>query len=80
MLIQEPPVEIIDNLWMLGTAEYPLYLVRGKSEAAIFEGGVGSMGPLVLEQLQELGVEGDTVRQVVIPHAHPDHVMAVPLF
>jgi len=80
MLIQEPVVEIVDNLWMLGTSEYPLYLVRGESDAAIFEGGVGSMGPLVLEQLQEVGVGVETIRQAVVPHAHPDHVMAVPFF
>ncbi len=79
MLIKDPPVQVTESLWMLGSNEYPLYLVRGQEEAAIFEGGVGSMGPLVLEQMEELAVERDTVRQLVIPHAHPDHVMAVPL-
>jgi len=80
MLIKDPPVEIAENLWMLGTNEYPLYLVRGRGEAAIFEGGVGAVGPLVLEQMEKLGIERDPTRQVIIPHAHPDHVMAVPLF
>jgi glyoxylase-like metal-dependent hydrolase (beta-lactamase superfamily II) len=79
MLIKDPPVQVTEGLWMLGSNEYPLYLVRGEEEAAIFEGGVGSMGPLVLEQMEKLAVERDTVKQLVIPHAHPDHVMAVPL-
>jgi len=80
MLIQHPPVEIIDNLWMLGTHEYPLYLVRGEGGCTVFEGGTGAMGPVLARQLRELGVANDAVRQVVVTHAHPDHVMAVPMF
>ena len=80
MLIQNPPVSITDNLWMLGTNRYPLYLFGGQSEGAIFEGGTGAMGPVLREQLDELGIAADFVKQVIVTHAHPDHVMAVPLF
>ena len=79
MLVNDPPVEVAENLWMLGTNAYPLFLVRGKGEAAVFEGGVGAMGPLLLEQLDRIGVRADSVDLVVVTHAHPDHVMAVPL-
>jgi len=79
MLVKDPPVQVNDNLWMLGSNEYPLYFVRGEGQAAIFEGGVGAMGPLVLEQMGELGIDRESITQLVIPHAHPDHVMAVPL-
>ena len=80
MLIQAPPVAITDRLWMLGTDAYPLFLYRSAREATIFEGGVGAMGPLLLQQMDELGIGRDLVKQVVVTHAHPDHVMAVPLF
>lgn len=80
MLVNNPPVQVADGLWMLGTNEYPLFLYNGKSEAAIFEGGTGSMGPLVLQQMERLGLGKGLVTQVVVTHAHPDHVMAVPLF
>ena len=79
MLIKNPPVAIIDNLWMLGTNQYPLYLVKGGRESAVFEGGVGAMGKVLREQLQGLPGLGDSVKQVVVTHAHPDHVMAVPM-
>ena len=79
MLVQNPPVEIADRLWMLGTTAYPLYLVKGQQEGAIIEGGIGALGPLLFRQLEQLGVGADFVRQLVITHAHPDHVMAVPL-
>jgi glyoxylase-like metal-dependent hydrolase (beta-lactamase superfamily II) len=80
MLIKDPPVAINARLLMLGTSEYPLFLFKGEREGTIFEGGVGAMGPLLLEQMQGLGIGRDFVKQVVITHAHPDHVMAVPLF
>jgi glyoxylase-like metal-dependent hydrolase (beta-lactamase superfamily II) len=78
MLIKDPPAQVTACVWMVGSNEYPVYLVQGQGEAAIFEGGVGSMGPLLLEQLDQLNVARETIKQLVIPHGHPDHVMAVP--
>ncbi|OHB68849.1 MAG: hypothetical protein A2V70_20665 [Planctomycetes bacterium RBG_13_63_9] len=85
MLVRDCPVELADGLWMLGSAAYPLYLVQGERvegerEVAIIEGGMGAMGRLLCEQMQQLEIANESVRQVVITHAHPDHVMAVPLF
>jgi len=78
MLIHDPPAQLTDNLWMLASNAYPLYLFKGESEAAIFEGGIGAMGPLLSEQMDQLGLSKEFVKQIVITHAHPDHVMAVP--
>ncbi len=78
MLIQDPPVEVGGSVVMLGTTAYPMYLIRGGREGAIVEGGISALGPLLAAQLQQLGVGPDYVRQAVITHAHPDHVMAVP--
>ena len=79
MLIQNPPVEIADRLWMLCTTAYPLYLVKGEHEGAIIEGGISALGPLLFRQMEQLGIGPEFVRQLVITHAHPDHVMAVEL-
>ena len=80
MLISKPPVEITDSVVMLGTGEYPIYLIRDQGEAAVFEGGVGAMGPVLQQQIERLGIAPDFVKQIIVPHAHPDHVMAVPMF
>ena len=80
MLIQNPPVEVAGGVWMLGTAAYPVYLIRGPREGAIVEGGISALGPLLAGQFHKCGVGPDYVRQAVITHAHPDHVMAVPRF
>lgn len=79
MLIDNPPVEVADRVWMLGTTAYPMYLVRGRNEGMIIEGGIGALEPLLRRQLDELEIGPEYVRQVVVMHAHPDHVMAVPL-
>ena len=57
MLIANPPVEITGHLAMLGTNEYPLFLVKSGDESLLFEGGTGSMGPLVLQQMEKLGLD-----------------------
>jgi len=71
MLINNPPVEITDNLWMLGTNEYPLFLFKGEGEGTIFEGGTGAMGPILGRQMEQLGIigppeSGGRMREVLI--------------
>jgi len=80
MGIEQPPAELTKGFWMLGTRAYPVYVCRDAEEAAIFEGGIGAVGPVVARQLAELGIGAQAVRQIVVTHAHPDHVMAVPQF
>ncbi|MEJ2647794.1 MAG: MBL fold metallo-hydrolase [Sedimentisphaerales bacterium] len=80
MLIKNPPVEVTEGVWMLGTNEYPVLLVTDLNEGAIFEGGVGATGLVVKEQLADMDIDADLIKQVIITHAHPDHVMGVPVF
>lgn len=79
MLIQLPPVDVGADVWMLGTSAYPVYLVRGQREGAIVEGGISALRPLLASQLKQMGVAPDYVRQAIVTHAHPDHVMAIPV-
>lgn len=78
MLIQEPPVEIAPGIWMLGTTAYPVYLVRGQQEALLIEGGISAIASILGRQFKDLQVGPDVLRQAVVTHAHPDHVMAIP--
>ena len=80
MIITNPPVAITDNLLMLGTLDYPIFIVRDGGEAAVVEGGVGACGPVLEEQLTKFGIARESVKQIVVTHGHPDHVMAVPAF
>lgn len=80
MLIKDPPAQITPRLWMLGTTAFPLYLYQGQQHSTIFEGAISAMGPVLDEQLAALKIDHDRVRQVIVTHAHPDHVMAIPAF
>jgi glyoxylase-like metal-dependent hydrolase (beta-lactamase superfamily II) len=80
MLVTGSPAVLTDNLLLLGPIEYPIYLVRSAGEALVFEGGVGACGPVVEEQLARFDVPRDSVKQIVVTHGHPDHVMSVPAF
>ncbi len=80
MLIKDPPVEIIDNLFMLGVSAYPLFLFKGTNEGVIFEGVTGAVGLLTMQQLEEMGLDGNYIKRLVVTHAHPDHVMAIPVY
>jgi 2-aminobenzoylacetyl-CoA thioesterase len=80
MLIENPPVEIAKDFWMLGTAEYPVFCFRDAGECVIFEASVSAVASVIARQLAALGIALDSVKQLVITHAHPDHVMGVPVF
>ncbi|MBI5684232.1 MAG: MBL fold metallo-hydrolase [Verrucomicrobia bacterium] len=80
MIITNPPVAVTDNLLLLGTTDYPIYLVKDGGEAAVVEGGVGACGPVLEAQLAKFAIAPESVKQIVITHGHPDHVMAVPAF
>lgn len=80
MLITKPPVNLIPDFWMLGAAEYPVFCFRDHGECALFEGSVSAAAPLIARQMEALGIARDTVTQAIITHAHPDHVMGVPVF
>ncbi|OHE82750.1 MAG: hypothetical protein A2107_03405 [Verrucomicrobia bacterium GWF2_62_7] len=80
MIITNPPVAITDNLLLLGTTDYPIYLVYEGGDAAVVEGGIGACGPVLEQQLAKFGVGREMVKQIVVTHGHPDHVMAVPAF
>jgi 2-aminobenzoylacetyl-CoA thioesterase len=80
MIPPKPPIAVTENLLLLGPIEYPLYLVQDQGEAALFEGGVGACGPVLEEQLVQCGISRESMKQLVVTHGHPDHVMAVPAF
>jgi 2-aminobenzoylacetyl-CoA thioesterase len=74
MFIKNPPAKIGDDFWMLGTFEYPVFCFQD----IMFETAISSVVSVIARQMASLGIA--PIKQLVITHAHPDHVMGVPAF
>ena len=71
------PIRITSHFYQLGTPSFPAYLSVGET-AMLIEGGTGPTYPLIVAQLETLGIDPAMIGYVVLPHTHPDHIGAVP--
>jgi glyoxylase-like metal-dependent hydrolase (beta-lactamase superfamily II) len=67
------PLRLGRSVWRLGSHHAAAYLLAGQDQAAIFEVGLAATAPVVLAQLDALGIERQEVRHLIISHAHADH-------
>lgn len=78
MLITRVPRELAEGFWMLGSEAYPLYVYAHTEQASVLEGGISALGPVLAEQLEARRLAPGGLGKLVVTHAHPDHVMAIP--
>jgi glyoxylase-like metal-dependent hydrolase (beta-lactamase superfamily II) len=71
------PIKITPHLYQLGTYDFPAYLSLGK-KGMLIEGGTSGTFEIIIDQINELGIDPSTITSIVLPHTHPDHVGAVP--
>jgi 2-aminobenzoylacetyl-CoA thioesterase len=74
------PGRITDGLWLLGREEASVYLLEGKRESMIINGGMGHIVPDVLSQFDEFGIDESRIKKILILHSHFDHVGIAPFF
>lgn len=67
------PRQLADDLWLLGSHHLPVFLIGHGEERALYEVGIGVTAPLVLAQLDALGLAREAVAWVILSHAHSDH-------
>lgn len=65
------PLSLTDSVTVLGSAAFPVFLVRGGRSAALVETGVAATAGAVIAQLEGLGVSPD---YLIVTHSHADHV------
>jgi glyoxylase-like metal-dependent hydrolase (beta-lactamase superfamily II) len=65
------PIQVNDNLWVLGNDYFHIYLIRGRYGSALVETGVSATADLLLEQLAMLGAKPDFL---IVTHPHSDHI------
>ncbi len=71
------PLELTQNITLLGTEYFNLYLIKGETYA-IMEGGVSGITFPFLNQLNQLNIPPEAISHLIILHAHFDHMMVFP--
>ena len=71
------PTVITPDFYRLGTPAFPSFLSLGKA-GMIIEGGTGPTFPMIVRQIQALGIEMDRIEYVLLTHTHADHIGALP--
>jgi len=74
------PGRITDRIRFLGRTESCLYLVDGGGEFALIGGGMAYVLPDVLRQLEENWIDEQSIRHLLVLHAHFVHAALTPFF
>ena len=65
------PSQVTDNLWILGSDDFHLYLIKGSDTCALVETGISATADIRVEQLSSMRAEPDFL---IVTHPHSDHV------
>ncbi len=76
-MLTDKPGEIAPGLFLLGSQQNLMYLVRGE-QTMVISGGMSWLAAYLEEQLAEIKIGAAGIDYLVIQHAHFDHVGAVP--
>lgn len=74
------PGKIGEGLWFLGREESGVYLLEGKKESILLNGGLSYLVPDLFQQFEAFGIDEGKIGKFLILHAHFDHVGVVPFF
>ena len=68
-----PPFRLADNSWYVGTEGLSSVLVKTAKGAVLIDGGLPQAADMLLQRMQELGVQPGDLRLILHSHAHIDH-------
>lgn len=74
------PGPITDGLYLLGLEESCTYLLEGRDESMLINGGMNYSAPVILDQFKTFGIDEAKITRILLLHAHFDHVGIVPFF
>jgi glyoxylase-like metal-dependent hydrolase (beta-lactamase superfamily II) len=69
-----------DRLWYLGREESGVYILEGRENAILINGGMSYILADVLEQMKTFAIDMEKIGKILILHSHFDHVGIVPYF
>jgi len=72
--------QIVDHLWYLGREESGVYILEGREDVILINGGMSYILADVLQQMETFGIDMEKIGKILILHSHFDHVGIVPFF
>ena len=72
------PLKIAENAWVLGNSLFTSVLITGE-QFVLIEAGIRSSAQEIIRQFKQLGLPLEKLKQIIIMHAHADHVTGWPL-
>ncbi|MFP7722736.1 subclass B3 metallo-beta-lactamase [Lysobacter sp. A3-1-A15] len=67
------PFQIAERTWYIGTEGLSALVVRTRAGAVVIDGGMPQAAPMLLANLQALGIAPADVTLILHSHAHADH-------
>jgi len=68
------PAHIVGPIYYVGTRGLGVYLINASAGLVLIDGAVPSAAPLIEASIRKLGFKPEDIRQLLITHAHFDHV------
>ena len=73
------PQRLTENVTLLGNRHFSVYLVRRSDFYTLIECGISSIAEQVIRQITSLGVDVSKIRDLILTHAHADHITGAPV-
>jgi metallo-beta-lactamase class B len=68
------PMQIVGPIYFVGTRGLGVYLVATPAGTILIDGAPAEAAPLIEASIRKLGFKPEQIRQLLITHAHYDHV------
>jgi len=72
-----PPVRLFANVYDVGTCGIVVLLVTGDEGNVLIDSGPADAAPLVMANIERLGIDPGSIEWIVTSHPHGDHVGAL---
>jgi metallo-beta-lactamase class B len=68
------PLHIVGPIWYVGTKDLGVYLITTPAGHILIDGAMPGTGPMIEASIRKAGFKPEDIRQLLITHAHVDHV------
>ncbi|HUD71912.1 MAG TPA: subclass B3 metallo-beta-lactamase [Dongiaceae bacterium] len=68
------PLHVAGPIWYVGTQDLGVYLITTPAGHILIDGAMPGSGPAIAASIEKAGFKPEDIKQLLITHAHVDHV------